>query len=43
MVGVSLLRRGKAKDEILGKLLLTGVKSVSAHSGEDQASTHVHF
>ena len=31
MVGVSLLRRGKTKDFILGKLLLTGVKSVSAH------------
>ena len=31
MVGVSLLIQGKTKDFILGKLLLTGVKSVSAH------------
>ena len=31
MVGVSLLIQGKTKDEIPGKLLLTGVKSVSAH------------
>ena len=31
MVGVSLLIQGKTKDVSLGKLLLTGVKSVSAH------------
>ena len=31
MVGISLLIQVKTKDEILGKLLLTGVKSVSAH------------
>ena len=34
MVGVSLLIQGKTKDFILGKLLLTGVKSVSAHCHE---------
>lgn len=31
MVGVSLLIQGKTKDVSLGKLLLTGVKSISAH------------
>ena len=31
MVGVSLLIQGKTKDESLGKLLLTGVNSISAH------------
>jgi len=31
MVGVSLLIQVKTKDESLGKLLLTGVKGISAH------------